>query len=1032
MYAELRCRSHFSFLRGVSAPEVLIEQAHLLGYSALALTDQDGIHGMVRAHEMAEQKGIQLIVGSHISVRRAGEPLVLLAMNHRGYQNLCALITQGRRACPKGESLVSVEQVARFSEGLLALYVGPPDRRALESWAEIFKGRIYVGVTRHWVPGEEERNQGLVTHATELGLPVVAVGDVHAAMRTQKPLLDVVMCIREGMTLDEAGDRLVANSERCLRTERELSQVFHDRPEWLEETSRVAERCHFSLDELKYEFPIRVVPEGETPMSFLRKQVEKGARGRYGGAVPQSVQGQLEHELELIETLNFPGYFLTVWDIVQFARSRGILCQGRGSAANSAVCYVLGITSIDPVRLNLLFERFISLERGEPPDIDVDFEHERREEVLQYVYERYGRTHAAMVCEVITYRTRSALREVGKVLGLSLEEVNRLSRASGGGRGGELDESVFADAKISVAPEVLHWVIDLAGQLKGAPRHLGIHSGGFVITHKAITELVPVENATMPGRTVVQWDKCDLETLGILKIDLLSLGMLTCIRKCFDLVEGIQGERLSLATLPPEDAAVYDEISAGDTIGVFQIESRAQMSMLPRLRPRSFYDLVVEIALIRPGPIQGDMVHPYLRRRQGLEEVCFPHPSVERILGKTYGVPLFQEQVMRLAIAAGGFTPGEADQLRRAMGAWRKRGQMEVLSQRLIQGLIHNGIDPDYAQRVFEQIQGFGEYGFPESHAASFAVLVYASGYLRRHHRAAFTAALLNSQPMGFYSAATIAQDARRHGVGILPIDIQRSQWDCTLERPSNTDPDRDIPPPFSLRLGLRQIRGLRQDVAQRIVAVRRERSFKGVVDLMLRARLPRSTLLRLGSAGAFRSLGLGRRESIWAIQALPAVASPLLAPAMTLEDPWEGLPPLSEAEEVMEEYATTGLSVESHPIGLIRSWLQSRRVPTATELKKMPTGVRLQVVGMVITRQRPGTASGVLFLTLEDETGHVNVVVWAKVAERYRRVIRDEVMLSITGKLDRQGAVCHLIAERIEPLGTLQAPPGTRPRSFR
>ncbi len=1025
-YAELCCRSHFSFLLGASSPEELVEQAARHGYRALAITDQDGVYGLVRAWEAARRTGLHLVAGSHVTVEGEGSAAVLLVEDLAGWRNLCALLTLGRRRCPKGQSLVRFDEVAQHAQGLFALWVGrAPEVSTAARWREAFDGRFAIGVARHRIPGERQLEAARVACALQLGIPVVAVGQAWAHTRARRPLLDVLTCIRLGATVEDAGWALTPNAERVLRPLDELEGLFADHPEWLAASVAIAERCTFQLDELEYHFPVEVVPEGWRPASFLRHLVEEGLRQRYGGRVPSDVCAQADHELALIEKLGFEGYFLTVWDIVHFARQRAILCQGRGSAANSVVCYALGITAIDPVRMDLLFERFVSEERGEPPDIDVDFEHRRREEVLQYVYERYGRDRAAMVCEVITWRGRSAVREVGKALGLSLDQVDRLAKVLGRAPASSLDEALCREAGVDPGDPAVQHTLALAAELERVPRHLGIHVGGFVITSGPLSHLVPVENAAMPGRTVIQWDKDDIDALGILKVDLLGLGMLGALHEAFDLLREHERIELSLDTLPPEDPRVYEALSAGDAIGVFQVESRAQMSMLPRLRPRCFYDLVVEVAIIRPGPIQGDMVHPYLRRRQGSERVDVEHPALQRILRRTYGVPLFQEQVMRLAVAAGGFTPGEADELRRAMGAWRRRGRMEALARRLIDGLVRNGVDEALARRIFDQVLGFGEYGFPESHAASFALLVYASAWLKVHYPAAFLAALLNSQPMGFYAPHTLVADAQRHGVTVLPVDVQHSAWDCTLERVERHLPlgtPVDGPPPWGVRLGLRLVRGLGAALASRIVEAReRDGPFEGLADLTRRTGLSRTLLLRLAAAGALRSFGLDRRAALWAVLDLPSPDEPLLLWACddeaTASSSPSPAPPMDAAEEMFADYEAVGLSIDYHPMGLLREALRRRKMPSARELAEVAPRRWVRVAGMVTVRQRPATAKGTVFLTLEDETGAINVIAWPAVYERYRQAFRDAVLLEVEGTVQREQGVVHVVARRARPL---------------
>ncbi|MBL8797941.1 MAG: error-prone DNA polymerase, partial [Planctomycetia bacterium] len=882
-YAELHCRTNYSFLEGASHPEELVQRAAELGYAALAITDRESLAGVVRAHVAARASGLKLLIGAELAPTDAGA-VVLLALERGGYAQLSRLLTRGRRAAPKGECVLCFDDLAGHAEGLLACVLPGPAVSAagLARYREVFGDRCYVLAELHRGPDDRRRLQHLLRAARQAHVPVAAANDVHYHIRERQPLQEVLTAIRHGCTVAELGARRFPNAERCLRSPQEMGEVFADCPEVLQHALEAAERCQFSLTDLKYEYPEELCPPGRTPLVHLTHLTWAGARERYPQGVPDKVVRIVEHELRLIEELRYEGYFLTVWDIMQFARARGILCQGRGSAANSAVCYCLGITAVDPDRIDVLFERFVSKERSEAPDIDVDFEHERREEVLQYIYEKYGRERAAMTAEVITYRSRSAVRDVGKALGLSLDRVDAVAKALDHHDGDEKLAGALRDVGLDLHSALArHWLA-LVRQLLGFPRHLSQHVGGMVITHGPLSELVPIENAAMPGRTVIQWDKDDLDALGILKVDCLALGMLTAIRRAFDLVARHGGERFTLASVPAEDPRVYDMVSRADTIGVFQIESRAQMSMLPRLKPRCFYDLVIEVALVRPGPIQGDMVHPYLRRRNGEEQVEYPDERIREVLHKTLGVPLFQEQAMRLAVVAAGFTPGEAEQLRRAMGAWRKRGVLEPLRQKLVAGMIAQGYAAEFAERVYRQLQGFGEYGFPESHAASFALLVYISAWLKCYHPAAFTAALLNSQPMGFYAPAQLVADVRNHGIEVRPVDVNHSDGDCTLEpaasnplpsplageglgvrgKKSKNSPLAPHPNPspargeglfgqaLALRLGFCMIHGLGAAFAESIVRQRQEAGpYASFPDFLRRTRLSSAVLKRLARA---------------------------------------------------------------------------------------------------------------------------------------------------------------------------------------
>ncbi|GAB4348593.1 MAG: error-prone DNA polymerase [Gammaproteobacteria bacterium] len=1083
-YAELHALSNFSFLRGASHPEELVERAAAAGYAALALTDECSVAGVVRAHLAARESGLKLIVGSELRLAD-GPRLVLLATDRRGYAALCALITHGRRAAPKGTYRLARADVERVDpERCLALLL-PDEEPTVESarWvAGLFPDRAWLAVELHHGPDDAARLAMLTELGRMCGLPLVAAGDVHMHRRARRPLQDVLTAIRLNRPVAQCGFALFPNGERHLRRREALAQIYP--APLLEESVRIAGLCRFSLDELRYEYPDELVPPGTTPAAHLRRLTEAGLRRRWPQGESPRVRRLIEHELTLIAELAYEPYFLTVHDIVRFARERGILCQGRGSAANSAVCYALGITEVDPSRMEMLFERFISRERDEPPDIDVDFEHERREEVIQYLYARYGRERAALAATVITYRPRSAVRDVGKALGLDSAQIERLARALKGWVGRKEIAERLAEAGFDPGNPVIARLLWLVEQLLGFPRHLSQHVGGFVISRGPLHELVPVENAAMPERTVIQWDKDDLDALGLLKVDVLGLGMLTAIRKALDLINGYRekagamdplrlthpagtlsdtkkpevgwvkaqgagpnmtkkkmgpprlthptGARgndavypLTLANIPPEDPAVYDLICAGDTVGVFQIESRAQMAMLPRLKPRRFYDLVIEVAIVRPGPIQGDMVHPYLRRRQGLEPVTYPSEAVRGVLERTLGVPIFQEQVIKLAMVAAGFSAGEADALRRAMAAWRRRGGLEPFEQRLIDGMRRRGYPEAFARQIYQQICGFGEYGFPESHAASFALLVYASAWLKRHHPAAFCAALLNSQPMGFYAPAQLVQDARRHGVEVRGVDVRHSDWDCTLEFGKPSPAPKGISPPPALRLGLRLVKGLSREGAGRLVAARRARPFRDVADLARRARLDRRDRNALAAAGALAGLAGNRHQARW--QTLSIEAETPLGVERHIAEATPMLPPPTEGEAIAADYRTLGLTLERHPLALLRDALQQRRLITAEQLHALPHGVPARVAGLVITRQRPGTASGVVFVTLEDETGVINVVVWGKLAERQRRVLLESRLMVVQGEVQSQDGVTHLIARRLENytpwLGDLTTP---------
>jgi len=1040
-FAELCCRSNFSFLEGASRPEELVDRAAALGLSGLAITDRDSLAGVVRAHQRARETGVALVVGAEVSFVDH-PPLVLLAMDAQGYGNLCELLSIGRLSDNKGSSFLPWARVADRAAGLWAIDLMDDGARRLAETRELFGGRLHVAVWNHRVPDAAAQLELRAALAARAGVPVLATNRPVMHQRARQRLQDVLTCIGHRTTLREAGDLLFPNGERCLKGAAELQPLLGGRGDWLEEATRVASECRFSLDSLQYDFPQGMLGAGESPMAMLRRLVDDGLAQRYPHGVPPDVRGQVVHELSLVEELGFAGYFLTVWEIVRFARSRGILCQGRGSAANSVLCYALGITRIDPVRMGLLFERFISRERREPPDIDVDFEHERREEVLQFVYERYGRDRAAMVAEVICFRGRSALREVGRVMGLSSGQQDALSATAGPFGAGPDPEALRRSGLALDAPEV-RLTLELAEELQDFPRHLGIHSGGFVVTHQRLARLVPLEQAAMEGRTVLQWDKDDAAAVGLLKIDLLSLGMLSMLARALTLLRR-RGESLSLDDIPAEDPAVYDMLCEGDSVGVFQVESRAQMNMLPRLRPRCFYDLVVQVAIIRPGPIQGGMVHPYLRRRAGLEAVRYPHPAVRDVLEKTLGVTLFQEQGMRLAVAAAGFTPGEADELRRAMTHKRSRERLAALRDKLLQGMAARGIAAEDAEQIYQQLLGFSGYGFPESHSASFALLVYASAWLKRYHPGLFAASLLNSLPMGFYAPHTIVEDARRHGVPPRPVDVFYSEWETTLEEAEEGEGVRPADEAHrgwrerrrhegrvALRLGLSLVRGLRREHAEAVVRARREREFASLPDLARRTGLSRAVLGRLAAAGALDGFGLGRRAALWEVHRLETGPRALLAgvdwdePEVTLEEP-------SRAERMGGDYARLGLSADDHPMALLRPRLAAERYLRSDQLARTEGGRRVRVAGLCIVRQRPGTARGLVFVTLEDEAGFINLVVMPDLWEKCRFALKNGLFWQSRGTVQRSGRVVTVKASTVELLEEEAASVATQVRDFR
>ena len=1105
-YCELHCKTNYSFLTGASHADELVDTAIELGYSALAITDENTLAGVVRAHTAAreaksrcQEEGQQhlplatarpsggelqpgdaqllpkdhfkLIIGAEILLNDA-PPVVLWATDRAAYANLAKLLTVGRRRAPKGECWLRFEDLADHHQGLLAGIIPPilgdrdrfghidtthpsypwyqnrhqpPDQHesqastaSLCQYRELFSDRAYLLAEFYLGVDDAWRLKQLNQLSQQSELPLVAAGDVLYHSPTRLPLHDVLTATKHKTTVAESGDLLLPNAQRHLQSIAQRIAAVETIPEAIERTVEIADRCHFCLSQLRYEYPEELAPNGQQPIQFLRELTQNGSASRYPNGVPEKVQTQIDHELKLIDDLHYEAYFLTVWDLVRFARSRGILCQGRGSAANSAVCYCLGVTSVDPGTTDLLFERFISKERNEAPDIDVDFEHERREEVLQYLYQKYGRDRAGLAATVITYRVRSAVRDVGKALGLSLDRVDALAKHVEGYSQDENLASRMRDVGIDPNSGIGNQLHHLVNEIIGFPRHLSQHVGGMVITQGRLDELVPVENAAMDDRTVIQWDKNDLEELGLLKVDCLCLGMLTAIRKCFHMLQKHWGRHLTLATVPKEDPHVYDMICKADTVGVFQIESRGQMSMLPRLKPRCWYDLVIEVAIVRPGPIQGNMVHPYLRRRNGEEQVIYPNKEIKSVLHRTLGVPIFQEQAMKLAVVAAGFTPGEADQLRRAMGAWRKTGVIEKFRHKLMQGMRKKGLNDEFAEQVFRQIRGFGEYGFPESHAASFALLVYVSAWLKHYYPAAFTASIINSQPMGFYAPAQLISCAKDHGVNVLPVDVNHSEWDCTIEGTKTGDNSTTNSPagkelqrgeglpcttatPHSppLRLGFRMVSGLRADDADAIIKARSSGDFTSVADFTQRTRLGSATVTRLSQADAFGSLNQDRREALW--QALAQEAQPLDQPLFDClendDDLTAGLPEMPIEQQVVEDYRTVGLSLKAHPVSFHRPHLDQLKIVRTRELESRKNNQYLSVAGLIILRQRPSTAKGITFVTLEDETGTANLVVKQKTWERYYRICRGSPAWIAHGKLEKKSGVIHVVVSRIEDM---------------
>ncbi|MDF9620639.1 error-prone DNA polymerase [Pseudomonas entomophila] len=1020
-YAELHCLSNFSFQRGASSADELFRRAREQGYQALAITDECTLAGIVRAWQAAKAHELRLIIGSEVQVHQ-GPKLVLLVQDLRGYQNLCALITRARRRARKGSYQLLGEDLEAHHQGLMALWVAGPDEPSESGpWLRaLFGERLWLAAHLHRGADDQARLAWLRGQGLCLDVPLVACGDVHMHARGRRALQDCMTAIRAHCSVAEAGGLLFANGERHLRPLDQLRELYP--APLLDETLNVARLCTFDLSQLKYQYPRELVPEGHSPANWLRTLCEQGLPGRWPDGPSDKVREVLEKELALIEELGYESYFLTVHDIVAFARRQRILCQGRGSAANSVVCFVLGITELDPMVHRLLFERFLSRERNEPPDIDVDFEHDRREEVIQYVFSRYGRHRAALTAVVSSYHAAGAVRDVARALGLPADQVDALAKCCGRWSDRIPDNERLAEAGFDGQSPSLRRILVLAGELIGFPRHLSQHPGGFVISEQPLDQLVPVENATMEARTVIQWDKDDLDMVGLLKVDVLALGMLSALRRCFDLLYRHRGLELTLATIPADDPATYAMIGRAETMGVFQIESRAQMAMLPRLRPENFYDLVIEVAIVRPGPIQGDMVHPYLRRRLRQEPVTYPSEKLREVFQRTLGVPLFQEQVMELAMVAADYTPGEADQLRRSMAAWKRHGGLEPHRQRLVSGMLRNGYELAFAERIFEQIKGFGSYGFPESHAASFALLCYASSWLKCHQPAIFTCALVNSWPMGFYSPDQLLQEARRQGIEVRPVDVLHSDWDCTLEPVGEGE--------LAIRLGLRQVRGFGEADARRLEQARAQRPWRDVEDLCLRVELDSRARGRLADAGALRALAGNRHQARWQVAAVQAQL-PLFAQVEPAPELAVRLPAPSVAQDLHADYDTLGTTLGPHPLALLRSRLRALGCRSSGELAGVEDGDNIAVAGLVVGRQRPQTASGVTFVTLEDEHGMVNVVVWRDLAERQRRALVGARLLKVSGRLEQESGVRHLIARRLEDISPLLQGLAVRSRDF-
>jgi error-prone DNA polymerase len=1019
-YTELQTTTNFSFLRGASHPEEFVDQAAAYGYREIAITDRNTVAGIVRAHVAAKACGIRLIPACRLDLLD-GPGLLAYPTDKDAYCRLSALLTVGNLRAEKGDCHLYKADVFHHARGIKFIVLPPsvlgPDfafdpvfRQSLKEYREAFGSELYLAATRRYQGDDSKQIHRLSQLSAELQVPLTATNDVHYHEPCRRELQDVLTCVREKCTIQTAGFHLHQNAERHLKPIPEMLRLFRQYPDAIRRTREIADACRFSLDTLKYVYPEEITSEGRTPQEELAFLAWQGAREIFGDSIPEKTSATIHHELGFIEQMNYAAYFLTVHDIVRFARRQGILCQGRGSAANSTVCFCLGITSVNPTKFDLLFERFLSSARNEPPDIDVDFEHERREEVIQYIYQKYGRDRAAIVATVTQERHKGAIRDVGKAMGLSVDTINRLSHSVWDFTADWFEGKQLAEQGLNPKDPSLLKVLTLTQELMGFPRQLGQHTGGFVITQGKLSDLCPIMNARMENRTCIEWNKDDIDALGFLKIDVLALGMLTCIRKAFDLAKKHYDLDLTLANIPQDDPAVYEMICHAETIGVFQIESRAQQAMLPRLRPRCFYDLVIEVAIVRPGPIQGDMVHPYLRRRNGEEPIDYPSRELEEILGKTLGVPLFQEQAMKIAIVAAGFTPAEADELRRSMATFKAQGLVSKFREKLVSGMMKNGYSQDYSLRVFKQLEGFGSYGFPESHAASFALLVYVSSWLKCYYPDVFTSALLNSLPMGFYQPAQLVIDARKNGVEVRPVDINSSYWDNTLEEKAGNY--------CAIRLGFRQVGGLREDDIQ-VMLSRRQEPFKSLQALW-RLGLPQAALEKLADADAFGSMGLDRRQALWEISTNDRPIA--LFAGQPAEDSREkvSLPEMTPSEQVVQDYAATSLSLKAHPVSFVREKLEQLHILSTKEMRKCPDGMPVKVAGLVLVRQRPGTARGVCFITIEDETGFANLVVFQNLFDTYRKPILQSKLLMVEGKLQREGEVIHVIVQRCFDLSKL------------
>jgi error-prone DNA polymerase len=1017
-YAELQVTTHFSFLRGASSADELFNRARELGIEAIGVVDRNSLAGIVRALEASRATGLRLVVGCRLDLAD-GMSVLVYPTDRVAYSRLTRMITLGKSRGGKNNCILHWDDVVAYCDGMIGILV--PDLAdetcavQLRKLAEIFGDRAYVSLCLRRRPNDQLRLHEISNMAMRFKVKTVVTNDVLFHEPGRRQLQDIVTCIRHKTTIDDVGFERERHSDRYLKPPEEMQRLFPRYPEALARTMEIVRRCTFSLEELTYQYPEEAIVPGKDAQSSLEHYVWECVPDRYPEGLPPDVLKIVRHELDLIRTMKYAPYFLTVFSIVRYARSQGILCQGRGSAANSAVCYILGITSIDPVNGNLLFERFVSQERDEPPDIDVDFEHERREEVIQWIYRTYGREKAALCATVTRYRARGAIRDVGKALGLPEDVIKALSSGMWSWSEEVCDRNV-RELHLNPDDRRLTLTLKLAQQLMGAPRHLGQHPGGFVLTHDRLDDLVPIEPATMKDRQIIEWDKDDVEALKFMKVDVLALGMLTCMAKAFELIREHKDQDIDLATIPQEDPATYAMIRKADTLGTFQIESRAQMAMLPRLKPRTFYDLVVQVAIVRPGPIQGDMVHPYLRRREGKEAVEYPTPELEAVLGKTLGVPLFQESAMRVAMVCAGFTGGEADQLRKSMATFKFTGGVSRFKDKLVSGMVKNGYSPEFAEKTFSQLEGFGSYGFPESHAASFALIAYASNYIKRHFPEAFCAALINSQPMGFYAPAQIVGDARAHGVEVRPVCINRSRWDCTLEKIGNSDR-------HAVRLGFRRVKGLAIADAARIVAARMNRDFQSVDDTWRRSGVPAEALVQLAQADAFLpSLGLERRDALWAIKALRDEPLPLFDAAAEREmqtiaeqqEPEVALRQMTDGHNVVQDYSHTGLTLRQHPIAFLRKDLQARNIITCSEAMNARDGQWVYTAGLVLVRQKPGSAKGVMFITIEDETGPANLVVWPTLFEKRRQVVLGSSMMAINGRIQREGEVVHLVAQQL------------------